>query len=278
MDAWTLRNQIERIDNLPTIPAVLKRLLELIEDPNISLQEIGNFILKDPALTTRILKVVNSPIYGFPGRISTVSQALILLGLNVVKGLLLGVSVFDVMQKVMAGLWEHSVGCAITSRIIAQKRAPAYLEEISVAALLHDIGKVVLGMKFPDKYKKAVSEAEKKDIFISEAEKKIFETTHASVGAWLIEKWNFPKNISEVIEYHQKPNLSKNFPLQTSVVHVSNVLIRAKGFGFSGDNIAPPINPFAWETLNLTEDDIRDILAEMEESLEHASDIALIAI
>lgn len=275
MDIQALRNQIERIDTLPTIPGVLRKLLTVIENPRISLNEIGSFISNDPVLTSRVLKVVNSPIYGFPGRISSVSQALILLGLNVVKGMLLGVSVFEVMQKTMVGLWEHSMGCAITARIIAKKKELKEPEEISVAALLHDIGKVVLGLKFPDEYKKIIAEAETKDVFIFDAEKNYFGINHADAGAWIAQKWNFPRSLVEVIEYHHKPHLSKNVTMQTAIVHLSDILIRAKGFGFAGDNSVPAINNAAWQMLNLSETDVRDILDEMEDSLSQAEDFLL---
>jgi putative nucleotidyltransferase with HDIG domain len=276
MDAWKLRSQIEKIENLPTIPLVLRNLLNFIENPNVSLNEIGNFILNDPVLTSRILKMVNSPIYGFPGRISTVSQALILLGLNVVKGMLLGVSVFDAMQKTMVGLWEHSVGCAITARIISKKKELRYFEEISVAALLHDIGKVVLALKFSDRYKRIISNAKKRGIFIFDAEKDYFSVNHAAVGAWLVEKWKFPRILVEVIEYHHKPHLSKNVPVQTAIVHLSDILVRAKGFGFAGDNFVPAINPFVLEVLSLTETDIKEMFDEMEDLFGHIEDLLLI--
>ena len=276
MDAWTLRSKIENIDNLPTIPPALKNLLNIIENPQVSLSEVGNFILKDPALTSRILRAVNSPIYGFPGRISTISQALILLGLNVVKGMLLGVSVVDVMKKVMVGLWEHSIGCAVTARIISQRKASGYLEEVVVAALLHDIGKVVLGLKFSDRYKKIIADAGSKGIFISDSEMNYFTVNHAAVGAWLTEKWKFPRSLVEVIEYHHKPHLSKNVPVQAAIVHLSDILVRAKGFGFAGDNFVPAIHPSVFEMLDLTETDIKDILDEMEDSFDHIEDIVLI--
>ncbi|MBI5641350.1 MAG: HDOD domain-containing protein, partial [Nitrospirae bacterium] len=105
MDTLTLRSQIESVDTLPTIPNMLKNILRVIEDPKTSLTDIGSFISNDPVLTSRVLKVVNSPIYGFSGRISSVSQALLLLGLNVVRGMLFGVSVFEIMEKSMVGLW-----------------------------------------------------------------------------------------------------------------------------------------------------------------------------
>ncbi|MBI3592574.1 MAG: HDOD domain-containing protein [Nitrospirae bacterium] len=275
MDIQARRSQIEKIDTLPTIPSILRKLLAIIEKPKISIDEIGNFIASDPVLTSRILKMVNSPIYGFPGRISSVHQALILLGLNVVKGMLLGVSVFEAMQKTMVGLWEHSLGCAVTARIIAQKKGMSEPEEISIAALLHDIGKVVLGLKFPDEYKNIMADAEAKEMFILDAEKNSLDINHADAGGWIAQKWNFPRNLIEVIEYSHKPHLSKTVPVRTAIVHLADILIRAEGFGFAGDNFVPAINSSAWQLLNLSESDIRDILKEMEDSLGQAEDFIL---
>jgi len=275
MDPKLLRAQIERIDTLPTMPGILKKLLAVIENPKISLTEIGNFISNDPVLTTRVLKMVNSPIYGFPGRISSVQQALILLGLNVVRGLLLGVSVFEVMQKSMQGLWEHSLGCAVTSRILAKKKNIPEPEEISVSALLHDIGKVVLILRFKEDYERVVKEAEAKDILIMDAEKEVFGITHAESGAWVAKKWNFPLSLVEVIEYHHKPSLSKTVPIQSAIVHLSDILTRSVGFGFAGDNYVPQVSPAAWELLNLSDADLRETIDEMDHTLHEAGDFLI---
>ncbi len=268
LDSKSIRFRIENIDTLPTIPGVLKKLLKVVEDQRVSLNEIGTFVSNDPVLTTKVLKMVNSPVYGFPGRISSISQAVILLGLNVVKGLLLGVSVFELMQKSMVGLWEHSMGCAIVARLIAKKKEMKEPEEVSVAGLLHDIGKVALVLQFPEHYEEAMKRADNESVVISEAERDIFSVTHANTGTWMTQKWRFPGNLTEVIEYHHKPHLSKRAPVETAIVHLSDVIIRARGFGFAGDNIVPVINPAAWESLNLTESDMKDVLKEMEDSLE----------
>ncbi len=272
MDVRELRSQIERIDTLPTIPGVLRKLLAVIERPRVSISEIGGFIANDPVLTSRVLKVVNSPIYGFPGRISSLNQALILLGLNVVRGMLLGVSVFEAMQKTMIGLWEHSLGCAIASRIIAKRMGVKEPEEVSVAALLHDIGKVVLGLKFPEEYRQIMSDAENEGTFIFESEKKILNINHADAGGWIAKKWNFPTNLVEPIEYHHKPHLSRTVPMQTAIVHFADVLTRAKGFGFAGDYFVPAVNPSVWQLLDLSEGDLKEIAVEFEDSLGQAGD------
>ncbi|MGO9380422.1 MAG: HDOD domain-containing protein [Dissulfurispiraceae bacterium] len=270
MDTNLLRSQIERIDTLPTIPSVLRKLLVVIENPKISLTEIGNFISNDPVLTSRVLKMVNSPIYGFPGRISSVQQALILLGLNVVRGLLLGVSVFEVMQKSMVGLWEHSLGCAVSARIIAKKKNIPEPEEVSISALLHDIGKVVMILRFKEEYDMVMKEAEAGDMLIIDAERQVFGITHADSGAWIAKKWNFPLSLIEVIEYHHKPNLTKCMPMNSAIVHLADILTRAVGFGFAGDNYVPSVNPAAWELLGLSDADLRAILDEMDRTLSEA--------
>ncbi|MCK5099851.1 MAG: HDOD domain-containing protein, partial [Desulfobacteraceae bacterium] len=153
-DIRIMRRKVERISSLPTTPDVLKQILVVIEKPNISLDEISNFISNDPALTTKILKMINSAIYGFPGRISSVSHATVLLGLNVIKGLLIGTSVFELMQKSMLGLWEHSLNCAITAKLIAQRKGFKEPEDVYAAGLLHDIGKVILILQFPKEYER----------------------------------------------------------------------------------------------------------------------------
>lgn len=271
-DLQDLKAQIESIENLPTIPSILKSILTSIEDPKISLNEIGTIISNDPVLTSRVLRVVNSPIYGFSGRISSLSQALLLLGLNVVRGMLFGVTVFEAMERSIIGLWGHSIGCAITAGIIARRKELEEPEEVSVAGLLHDFGKVVLGLKFPDEYRAVADDAAQKELLIAEAEQPVFGITHANAGAWIARKWNFPPGLVEVIGYHHKPQLAKKAPLQTAVVHLADILIRARGFGNAGDPFVPAVEPSVWQSLSLSADELREILREMDSLLAHSDD------
>ncbi|MCX7856729.1 MAG: HDOD domain-containing protein [Deltaproteobacteria bacterium] len=263
----TLRYKIENLNNLPTIPAVLKKIIKLLENPKTSLSDIGNFVTSDPALTTKVLKMVNSPVYGFPGRISSVSQALVLLGLNVTKGLLLGVSVFELMHKTMTGLWEHSLACAICSKVIAKDLNLKDPEEVSIAGLLHDIGKVALALEVPEYYQGLMEEAKKKRIPLFQVEDEHFSFTHAQAGGWMTRKWNFPRTLVDVIEYHHSPSLSKVVPDHCAVVHVADVIVKARGFGYAGDFTVPPVNPAIWEKLQLNEEKILHILKRLDEDL-----------
>lgn len=276
MDFKTVRREIENIETLPTLPGILNKLLKVIENPKVSLKEIGSFISNDPVLTSRVLRAVNSPIYGFPGRIATINQSLVLLGLNVVRGLLLGVSVFEAMKKGMEGLWEHSVGCATVARIVAQKVGLKEPEEVAVAALLHDIGKVIFSLKFPREYRAVLQDVENTGRFILEGEKEAFEVSHADIGAWVAQRWHFPPALIETIDYHHQPGLSRQVPQLTAIVHLSDVLIRARGFGFAGDSHIPALDPQAWDILKLTSRDLKDILSELEDSLEMVGDFLVL--
>ena len=271
----SVRAEMENLDALPTIPTVVRKLLGMFENPKVSLAELATFIAQDPVLAARMLKVVNSPIYGFPGRISSITQALLLLGLNVARGLLLGVSVVEVMQTSIVGLWEHSAGCAIAARIIARRKGLKDPEEVSAAGLLHDVGKVFLSLKSPDLYSHVIAEADERGIFIADAEEESFGVTHAQVAAWVGKKWNFPESLVEQLRYHHKPSLSKRYSLQTSIVHFSDILVRGRGFGFGGDRLVPRVDETAWRLLDLSDADIREILIEMEDLLEQTEDLLL---
>jgi len=273
LTARDVRSQIEQMGALPTIPTVLRKLLEMCENPRVSLAEIATVVSQDPVLAAKILKVVNSPIYGFPGRISSLTQALLLLGLNVARGLLLGVSVLEIMRKSIVGLWEHSVGCAIVCGIIGKKKGLKDPEEVSVAGLLHDIGKVFLSLQFPDVYKQSMDEAGTRCMFITEAEREFFGATHGEVAAWIGKKWNFPRSLVEEIAYHHRPTLAKHYGLQTAIVHFSDILVRGRGFGFAGDGLVPNVNETAWRLLDLSDADIREILIATEDVLSQTEDL-----
>ncbi|OPY12956.1 MAG: phosphodiesterase [Syntrophus sp. PtaU1.Bin005] len=264
MDIRILRQKIEKIEMLPTVPDVIKRLAVIIGNPKISLSEISSFISSDPILTSRILKMVNSAIFGFPGRISSVTHAVTLLGFNVIKGLLMGVTVLDLMETTMIGLREHSIGCAAAARTIAARKGLKNTEDVSVAGLLHDLGKVILLLQFPQDYGMVLKTAERKGMLVYDAEQEHFSESHATVGLWLAEKWQFPKHLTDVIAFHHKPGLAKDAPMETAIVHLADILTRGMGFGYAGDALVPAVSPAAFEQLNLSEEDIRDVLRTID--------------
>lgn len=275
MKTTSVREKMENLKELPTLPNVVQKISSMVESQKSSAEDIGRVISSDQVLTAKILKLINSAFYGFPGRISSVTHGLVLLGFNVVKGLVLSASVFDMMEGGMIGLWQHSLGTAITSGIIARKLKIKDPEEVSVAGLLHDIGKVVIKVMFPDEYRRISELVVEQEISVLEAENNLLDTNHPKIAKWLTEKWNLPNNLKDPIAYHHSPPLAKSAPLSTAIVHLADILVKGKDFGYSGDRWVNPLNQEAWKLLNLTRGDLEEIILDMDTDLAVVEDFDL---
>ena len=267
------RRRVEALINVPTLEGVLEKIKPLMDSSNTGVEDIANIISADQVLSAKILRVVNSVFYGFPGRISSLRHALIILGFDAVKGLILSTSVFDAMLAGgFYGLWEHSMGCAVTAGVIARKIRDPNPEEISIAALLHDIGKVIIKTELPEESSHIDETVKEKQISTYDAEREILGFDHTTVGKWLCQGWNLPDKLSDPITFHHEPNLSPSAKRQTAIAHVANVFVRAIGFGFGGDNLVPLMNTAAWEMLDLSDSLVKEIVKEMDGKLEDAED------
>lgn len=273
LDKRIIRKRVEALKSVPTLPGVFEKITLLMDNPATATEDVANIIASDQALSAKVLRVVNSALYGFPGRISNVTHALIILGFDVVKGLVLSTSVFDMMlARGFHGLWQHSLSCAVAAGIIARKTNHPNPEEVSVAGLLHDLGKVIIAIELPEQAPLVDQAAEERDIPTYEAEGEILGFTHANVGQWLSEKWNLPNTLADPITYHHKPNLSEFVKHPTAVVHVADILVTGMGFGAAGANLVSPIDSEAWETLEISDPLLEEIISETEDKLEDAED------
>lgn len=272
------RSELKKIimdtKTLPTLPGVINKLNALSNDEKSSVPEMARIVSADQVLSARILRLANSPSYGFY-RVSTISNAMILLGVNVVKSLALSSSIFEIMEKNSVGLWEHSLGVATASGIIARRLALPEVEEITTAGLLHDIGKVIIGLKCAEQMPQIRAMIKNDDIYISEAERAILDTDHAEVGGWLSKSWFLPDKLSEPITYHHDVRASEDHRVKTSVVHLADILIKASGFGDSGDRYVPEIQQLAWDTLKLDDGVLAEIVGELEDKLVEVKNFSL---
>ena len=226
-----LRNRIEQLGDLPTLPHVVQRLATMISSPTVSAEEIGTIIEKDQVLAAKVLRLANSPFYGFPSRIGSVSHAVIVLGFNVVKGLTLCASALTIMKDAgMDQLWRHSLGVAITAKLLATRLEIKNPEELFVSGLLHDIGKVVLYVKWPD-VGTCIKDAlmTRLDHSLFDVERELTGLSHAEIGGCLANAWHLPIALREPILYHHNPNQAKEATLQTAIVHVADILVKEIG-------------------------------------------------
>ncbi len=268
-----LQRKVEELSNLPTLPGVVQVVCTMVEDQQTSAKDIGELIAKDQVLSAKILRVVNSPVYGFPGRISSVTHAIVLLGFNVVKGLILSSAVFDGLAGGMQGLWEHSLGVALVSRRMAKELKRTDAEEVMVAGLLHDLGKVVISYLQPDEYGRALTAARERHVHIAEAETEVFGIDHTRVSLWLSLRWHLPKRLSDALTYHHRPDRAKEGKELTAIVHVADILARGMGYGSGGDPSMPPLHHETYHNLGLSFQQIDEILADAEQEYAAGTDL-----
>jgi putative nucleotidyltransferase with HDIG domain len=274
VDREGIRKRLKSLKNLPTMPGVFQEINKSIQNPETTAEDIAKIISSDQALSAKILRIVNSVLYGFPRRISNIRHALIILGFDVVKGLLLSSSVFDIMlARGFLGLWQHSIGCAISAGVIAKKLNMPDPEEVFVAALLHDLGKVIIKLELPEESSLIEQKVMDNHISIYEAEKDILGFTHATVGKWLCQEWYLPNKLAYPITYHHQPNLSEFAIQSTAVVHVADSLVRGIGFGFAGDNFVPKIDNRSWDILGISDPLLEEIIREIDEKLDNAENM-----
>ncbi|HEX7654753.1 MAG TPA: response regulator [Verrucomicrobiae bacterium] len=229
-----LRRLASQIPALPSFPAVYLEIMKEIEAPKVTIQSIAQIVVKDPGITAKILQVANSAALGSSGNITEVAEAVQLLGMTAVRSLALSAQVMANFERVqlpgftLDSLWNHLMQTAELARqIMRLERAPLHeMEDAFTAAMLHDMGKLILAQNFPKEFKQAMLLATEQKIPLEQAEQTIFGATHAGLAAYLFGLWGLPAVISEAVAFHHQPGASqlKRFSPLTAV-HVADALL-----------------------------------------------------
>lgn len=278
MEREALRTKIfSKIDELPTLPVVLPRLLTLMESEKSDAYDIAQAISHDPALTSKILKVANSAYYGFSQEICSLDRAIPLLGLNMVKSLALSIGVIASLPNgdresthlSREGLWIHSLAVATAVRELA-KRTGENSEHLFVVGLLHDVGKIVLDQFFNEPLGRALEAVrDQKYSSLHEAERSIIGMDHGKIGDMLLKRWKFPAVISGPISVHHQTAIPEGINLKdVALLRVADTLSKTVGFGNPESLVYPETH---YEDMLMLGLDDRG-LAEMKDYLAEAED------
>jgi putative nucleotidyltransferase with HDIG domain len=259
----TLRKKIySKIDSLPVLPIVIPRVLNLLENRDACTAEIVDTISHDPSLTSKILQVANSAYYGFPQKITSLEQAVPLLGFNMVKSLVLSIGVVKSHSPSNGSpffshknLWVHSLAVATVMRtlgkqVLDQQEDPEYL---FIIGLLHDIGKIVLDSFFPVEFNKALQlEEENRFLPLFLAEQQAIGIDHGEIGALLLSRWRFPPNlVSPILSHHLDVPIEGTNLMDLAILRIANGVVKETGVG-NGGNLGPASVPMdALDYLNL---------------------------
>jgi putative nucleotidyltransferase with HDIG domain len=265
-----LRARVEGTTNISTIPDVITKLRRMMDSPQVSAATVGDEISKDQVLAAKVLRLVNSGFYGFRTPITTITQAMVLLGFDVVKTLVLSASVLDIlelMNKFVSGLWEHSLATARVANALGERLRLPNPEEIAVAGLLHDLGKIIIAQRFPGEDREIRAVVERKGCLPMDAEREVLGATHAEVGMWLLRKWGLPAKLVNPIAFHHAFSPSREFADRTAIVHLADVICRARGFGSADDERVPPLSAEAWVFLKVSMADVEAIYEQLDDEL-----------
>lgn len=250
LDAARLWANIELVTDLPTLPVVVAKITNQISNPATNAADIGRLIEQDQALTSKVLRLVNSAYYGFPKQIKSIQHAVVILGFNKVKTIVITASVFGAFKGGQPGgldlrrFWQHSLGVAIASKVTAELVGASHVaEDAFIGGLLHDIGKVVMDQYQPNIYGPIVKYAKDKGILLYKAEMEVMGLSHATIGEWVMERWRLPSSIVHMVGDHHSPNTSTDRKELITSIHLGDIFARALAIGNGGDQRMPVIDP-----------------------------------
>ncbi len=266
--SMTPRELVSGVVRLVSLPEVCLRVSEMLEDSRTSAHDLGRVIGRDTGLTARLLKIVNSAYYGFPSRIETVSRAVAIIGMRELRGLVLAASAIEAFSKVpndilnMAHFWRHSVYCGVVAQLLAAECNVLHKERLFVAGLLHDIGKLIVSHKLPQKARIIQQRCEAEELLDFEVEQQVLGFDHAEVGGELLQQWRMPESLADAVRYHHIPESAEQSTMDVCIIHIANVMTGIAEEGLEIETSLQPIDPYAWKVTGLSDSIIESVLTE----------------
>ena len=263
------------VRRLPSLPAVATELILSFENLTVDTDALARKINLDPALSAATLRLANSSFYGLAGKVSTVADAIMVLGLRQLRSLVVTAAMvgrlpvpensgFDVNAY-----WRHSICTALAARQIAEHRKiPA--DQAYLAGLLHDVGRLALAVCFPEMFREVSAYRKQHDCYLYQAERDVLGLDHAVAGRIMAAHWHFPVAIAEAVACHHEPE-SQTASSLAGVIHVADVLAHALDMGHGDDDLVPRLSATAWRRLSLDWNELQDKLARIEELQQEVS-------
>jgi len=257
---------------LPEIPTVVFELNEVIANPMSSAEHIAKVVNRSPSLTALLLKIVNSSFYGFPSKIDKVSHAVMLIGTREISGLALGISILSIFKNIpkdiidMYSFQKHSLACGIFSRVLAAHLNSNQTEQLFVAGLLHDIGRLILYIHFPKESHNILTRSRNRSKLLYKEERDYLGSDHSAVGKQLMQQWKLPPILENCVFYHHKPSAAQQ-SASAAIVHLADVLVNSLGIGSSGEKFVPPLDSSAWDNLEFPISSLEKVIGQATHQL-----------
>jgi len=272
---------INEVQKLPTLPSVANKVTKLLKDPTCTAIRVSEVIDKDPSLTIRVLRLVNSAYYSIRSEVTNVRHAVALLGFKTITQMVITISVFDVFKGGYGrefdreGFWKHSIGCGVISQKIAQLTGYAGADDCFTAGLLHDIGKVVVDQYLHEEMEKVIKLTQEHDISFADAETEIMGINHADIGGQVMENWKIPIPIMVAVKYHhnvleERGKTENARDLIVDIVRLSDIICKREKIGYTGDCTMPEITEDLYSRLNINKEAIDRVIESGRDEIERA--------
>lgn len=253
MSELTLERITQKVQQLPSLSQVLMEVLHSFDNEDVDVATLVGQLSRDQGLAARILRVANSPFYGLPSRISSIGEAVVVLGFHNIRSLAVAAGIINQFPPAQGKafdrteFWRHAVGTGVCAKVLAARLGKDQ-EEAFTAGLLHDIGVLVLDAYFHEDFERVLAYCAAQDCALPEAEAAVLGLSHAAIGFEVARQWKFPLPIQCAIRDHHQPGGA----VLTDVVHLANVLCHALEIGKVSNNLASPLSAGAWQRLGLT--------------------------
>lgn len=270
------------VGEIATLPEVTIKIIEIVEDSKSTARDLHEVIKNDPALSVKVLKVVNSAFYGLPGQVASVDRAIILLGLSAVKNIAIAASIARLFKGKRisehfsaADLWRHSVAVAVIGRAIAKcSPHPGLTDEIFVAGLIHDIGTLVERQVFPDQFSQVIDRCMAGEGNFRQCERDIIGADHQAFGVGLTTKWKFPRHLRAAVGFHHNPeSLSVELRNMAVLIQMADIVCCQERIGFYLTAYGDELTDEMYETLGVTPAQIEEIRASMVDMVADAEGV-----
>ena len=269
---------ISRVDDLPALPTVVSKIMALIDDTSSNAQNLEQYLRQDQALAARLLRIVNSSFFGLPNKISSISQAIVIIGYNSLKNLVLAASTSKLLEGSFpgygfkdGGLWQHAFMAATWSSKLSKRFEfePEESEDLFIAGLLHDVGKLVLSSYISMNCKEMMTHLITCDGNIEEAEKALVGISHSEIGSRIAQKWNFSDKFAHIIKYHHNTSNAVDYHKETALIELVNYCLVEKRYGmFENIPVQIGLSEECYKQLNLSPENVTELTEEIEESAE----------
>jgi len=250
---------ISQVKGLVSPPDICITIFEMVESQTATTKQLGDVVSRDPNLTARLLKIVNSPYYQFSSKIDTISRAITVIGNRELSSLVLAVSAAKTFSNIPNELvnidtfWRHSIYTALIARELAKKCDILHPERLFVAGIMHDIGSLIIYNRVPDVARALLIQSNGSEDALYSLEQDMIDTTHAQIGGMLLETWMLPKVLREAIAYHHEPLLCETAPVEACIIHIADIYANATLIGGFSSEPSPPteISADAWKILQI---------------------------